>query len=243
MDALWRPAGAAVAAAAAVAWCSARHRASSSLSAATSARAAAGAAAGTAWYPAGRLRAAEAPASAAQLAQWAAARAGASRCVGDGPDAKPFAVVLLNTEPGCGLLGGTEAGGESFVSVALSAAWAQAAVVVVADGAANYLFDSALSDKHRLQRLPHVITGDLDSIRPEVLEYYTVQGVATASRPSQVCIPLHISYYLAAFSIENRHFSGAILYNLCLFNSKVKKKWPLNVQYAAPLRCWRVSAI
>jgi hypothetical protein len=135
------------------------------------------------------MRAADSPDSPAsaqqQLAQWAAARAGASRCVGDHPGAKPFAIVLLNTEPGCGLLGGTEAGGESFVSAALSSLWDQAAVVVVADGAANYLFDSALSEEHRLRRLPHVITGDLDSIRPKVLEYYTATGVTTAVDPQR----------------------------------------------------------
>ena len=34
----------------------------------------------------------------------------------------------------------------------------------------------------------------------------------------QVLLP--ISYYMAAFSMENRHFSGAILHYFCIFNRK-----------------------
>jgi len=92
-----------------------------------------------------------------------------------------FAVILLNTEEGCGslLCGGTAA------AAALTRLWAHAIVVVVADGAANHLYDSAGDEQRRRAMLPHCITGDLDSIRPDVLEFYVGCGVEIVKQPCQ----------------------------------------------------------
>lgn len=208
MDVLWRPVGVAAAAAAA-AWCAVRHRAASSSSAPPSS-----AGGLTAWFPASRLRHQGTALRPSAVAQWKALRAEASYCVGsvpsggnDGakttPTAEPYAIILLNTEPGCALLGDRDRG-QSPVSHMLAALWSDAAVIVVADGAANYLYDSALSEEHRRSRLPHFITGDLDSIRPEVLEYYAQAGVETAPRPSQDAHDFSKSLVLAEEQLQLR---------------------------------------
>ncbi len=49
-----------------------------------------------------------------------------------------------------------------------------------ADGASNRLFDN---DSHNL--FPHVIIGDLDSSRPEVLRHFEAQGTCVVRRPDQ----------------------------------------------------------
>ncbi|KIM39768.1 hypothetical protein M413DRAFT_446683 [Hebeloma cylindrosporum] len=46
-----------------------------------------------------------------------------------------------------------------------------------ADGGANRLFDSFSDNQDRLKFLPGLIKGDLDSIRPDVRQFYEDQGV------------------------------------------------------------------
>jgi len=46
-----------------------------------------------------------------------------------------------------------------------------------ADGGANHLFDSFHTAEERNKYFPDLITGDLDSIRPQVREYYSSYGV------------------------------------------------------------------
>ena len=147
--------------------------------------------------------------------QWQAAQKEAVRCVGRsaGVDRSAYAIVLLNTEPGCGLLVDSNRK-ETAVSHMLTAVWADAAVVVVADGAANHLYDSALNDELRRKRLPHIITGDLDSIRPDVLKYYTQAGVKTVPQPSQDDHDFTKSL-LVAESKLHEHGGGEEIYIFC----------------------------
>lgn len=58
-----------------------------------------------------------------------------------------------------------------------------AQVRIVADGGANRLYDALSAGSLQQDRLlsvsdfvPDIIRGDLDSIRPDVLEYYSKQG-------------------------------------------------------------------
>ncbi len=58
-----------------------------------------------------------------------------------------------------------------------------AQVRIVADGGANRLYDALSSGSMQQDRVlslsdfePDIIRGDLDSIRPDVLEYYSKQG-------------------------------------------------------------------
>lgn len=64
----------------------------------------------------------------------------------------------------------------------MSAAYT-AQVRIVADGGANRLYDALSSGSMQQDRVlslsdfePDIIRGDLDSIRPDVLEYYSKQG-------------------------------------------------------------------
>ena len=92
-----------------------------------------------------------------------------------------LALIILNTDE---RLKG-EASNDLF-----SHLWEQATVRVCADGAANRLHDALSTERRAVlssQRiapaercsnlLPDVITGDLDSIRPEVMEFYERLGV------------------------------------------------------------------
>ena len=54
--------------------------------------------------------------------------------------------------------------------------WQQSALRLCADGAANRLHDST-TEPRRGAMLPDVITGDLDSLRADVADYYSTRGV------------------------------------------------------------------
>lgn len=63
---------------------------------------------------------------------------------------------------------------------------ATAELVLCADGGANYAYD--------MQIIPDMIIGDMDSIRPEVREYYEQQGVPLQKFPG-VRILLILNWY------------------------------------------------
>lgn len=53
--------------------------------------------------------------------------------------------------------------------------WHKFSLHVCADGGANRLYDNILQESHE-HYVPHTICGDLDSARPEVLQYYKHKG-------------------------------------------------------------------
>ncbi|KAL1523198.1 hypothetical protein AB1Y20_018151 [Prymnesium parvum] len=62
--------------------------------------------------------------------------------------------------------------------------WDRASLRVCADGAANRLYDS-LTESTRRTMLPDVISGDLDSIRGDVANFYSAEGVPLAKESEQ----------------------------------------------------------
>ncbi|KAL2038004.1 hypothetical protein N7G274_009224 [Stereocaulon virgatum] len=60
------------------------------------------------------------------------------------------------------------------------------AIIVAADGGANRVYDLFQQEKTEIPKyIPNVICGDLDSIRPEVQEYYEAKGVEIIKDPDQ----------------------------------------------------------
>jgi len=71
-----------------------------------------------------------------------------------------------------------------YTDSVLSRLWQDAAVRLCADGAANRLYDS-LPEAERGRMLPDQIRGDLDSLRPDVAEFYRARGVRIEHEPEQ----------------------------------------------------------
>ncbi|KAH6573870.1 hypothetical protein BASA50_004886 [Batrachochytrium salamandrivorans] len=63
--------------------------------------------------------------------------------------------------------------------------WQNVSVRMCADGGANRLYDTLATDELRTRFIPNFICGDLDSLRPDVREFYRSAGVEIIWDPSQ----------------------------------------------------------
>ncbi|KCV68624.1 hypothetical protein H696_04915 [Fonticula alba] len=96
------------------------------------------------------------------ISRWLVA-SGAGGAPSGGPVPLPTSLVLVNQPVRSAEL--------------LQLLWAQVCLVVCADGAANRLFDHfSTSPEDQARFVPDIITGDLDSIRAEVRDYYATRG-------------------------------------------------------------------
>ena len=78
-----------------------------------------------------------------------------------------LALIILNVEPNQR---------HGAAAARFTDLWRQSSVRVCADGAANRLHDS-LNEPVRSEMVPDLITGDLDSLRPDVASFYEKRGV------------------------------------------------------------------
>ena len=65
----------------------------------------------------------------------------------------------------------------------LKTLWSKATVKICVDGGANSIFD--LKDKLSEEFVPDVVSGDFDSVREDVLEYYRGRGSKIVCTPDQ----------------------------------------------------------
>ena len=61
---------------------------------------------------------------------------------------------------------------DTFDANIVAEIWNNFSHTICADGGANRLYDCAPSSNDRSKYIPHAIVGDLDSLRPEVRQFY-----------------------------------------------------------------------
>jgi len=99
----------------------------------------------------------------------------------------PFALVVLNYK---------------IDSDPIDTLWNHAAVRICADAGASRLYDWASAAKHKY--VPDVVSGDFDSVRPEVLNFFKSQGTTLAklmddnTTDMEKCLELVVSCRAAA---------------------------------------------
>ena len=95
---------------------------------------------------------------------------------GAGPPLTPSALIILNTpiqSTGC-------SNDDGKLSGVLGMLWEASTYRTCADGGANRLYDATVnfgSEDGKNNYLPNLITGDLDSLRRDVRQYYESKGV------------------------------------------------------------------
>ena len=63
--------------------------------------------------------------------------------------------------------------------------WNSSPLRLVLDGAANHLYENLLMPCGSALALPHVISGDFDSIKPEILNHFKTRSVTVVHTPDQ----------------------------------------------------------
>jgi len=63
--------------------------------------------------------------------------------------------------------------------------WNSSPIRFVLDGAANHLYENLLMPSGEELSLPHVISGDFDSVRPEILNHFRTLNVSVVHTPDQ----------------------------------------------------------
>lgn len=94
---------------------------------------------------------------------------------GAGPPLTPSALIILNTP-----IQSTGCSNDGKLSGVLGMLWEVSTYRTCADGGANRLYDATVtlgSEDGKNNYLPNLITGDLDSLRRDVRQYYESKGV------------------------------------------------------------------
>lgn len=118
-----------------------------------------------------------------------------SRFFSPGKTASPYAVLILN---------------QPINEHALRAVIDNATLIVCADGGANRLFDLSRTCNGEFSRVKvNAIVGDLDSLRPQVEEHFSQQGVIIEQDPDQYSTDFVKCLKWIRKYIKHLHGSGA----------------------------------
>ena len=97
----------------------------------------------------------------------------------------PSALIMLNTpikSSGVCTKNNSNDRNDKQLSGVLGMLWETSSYRICADGAANRLYDATVTLGDELSTsnkyIPNIITGDLDSVRSDVLKYYEMEGVS-----------------------------------------------------------------
>ena len=97
----------------------------------------------------------------------------------------PSALIMLNTpiksSGACTKNNVNGTNDDNKLSGVLGMLWETSSLKICADGAANRLYDATVTvgvESTSNKYLPNIITGDLDSVRSDVLQYYEMKGVS-----------------------------------------------------------------
>ncbi|KAL5475900.1 hypothetical protein EMCRGX_G025778 [Ephydatia muelleri] len=96
----------------------------------------------------------------------------------------------------------------------IKAKWRDFAVHVCVDGGANTLFD-AMDITERSTHIPTYVCGDLDSIRPEVLQFYQQKGSKMVQLPDQNATDFTktLNYLMEQEIVSENQFSSVYALN------------------------------
>lgn len=115
---------------------------------------------------------------------------------GDGGPRPPAALVILNTP-----IKAARNDGGGKLSGVLGSLWEASSYRICADGGANRLYDSTVAARAAgsaepdsgARYVPDLITGDLDSLRQDVREYYEARGASVVRVEDQDFHDLDVS--------------------------------------------------
>ncbi|XP_026538612.1 thiamin pyrophosphokinase 1 isoform X4 [Notechis scutatus] len=110
--------------------------------------------------------------------------------------------------------------------------WNKAVLRACADGGANYLH--CITDGNRDSFLPDYISGDFDSILPEVKEYYTEKGCELIETPDQDLTDFTKCLQILQQKIEKSSLQGK---HKLLVNTGLEGKWCGLIPVGNPCEC------
>lgn len=103
---------------------------------------------------------------------------------------------------------------QSLRELDLETIWKNTNLHVCADGGANHLFDYFDNERQRKNHIPDYITGDFDSIRDEVMDYYNTNGSIIIKQQSQYATDFNKAILIASIYYHSNAARAEITENV-----------------------------